>query len=375
MQPVNDFWIYFYAIAVAQGIFLAVVLFIKPQGKRKANRLLAALIFLLSIYLADIFAGFLGFFYQYPHFLHITTPWWYLFPVLMYFYIKTLLGEKIEWSFKSVVHLLPFIYIMCWIVPFYFLPGEIKLEHLSGQRPLPGGSILTYLYLMTAPVQLLFYVFLIFKKMHVINTTKLAVAHYRWIILFVVLMGLFGFFQLIALNIYVYNGYITLNFKFFPLAFFSFIIYAVGYLAVIEPEIVAPQDIFSSSKKNDIVLDENLLKQYATRILEILDRDKPFLDADFRYSQLAAQLGISARYLSEILNRKIGKSFNDLMNEQRVKEVQKRLLNGSSESYTLLAIAIDSGFNSKASFNRIFKKHTGMTPSEFISHKNNTLLH
>ncbi|MCB0287465.1 MAG: AraC family transcriptional regulator, partial [Calditrichaeota bacterium] len=55
------------------------------------------------------------------------------------------------------------------------------------------------------------------------------------------------------------------------------------------------------------------------------------------------------------------------VNNFRVKEVQARMLDQENSDYTLLAIAMDAGFSSKSSFNRIFKKHTGLTPSQFLA--------
>jgi AraC-like DNA-binding protein len=62
-------------------------------------------------------------------------------------------------------------------------------------------------------------------------------------------------------------------------------------------------------------------------------------------------------------------NFFDLVNGYRVREVQQRLEDEESRQFTILAIAFDAGFNSKTSFNTIFKKHTGMTPSEYRAGK------
>ncbi len=97
-----------------------------------------------------------------------------------------------------------------------------------------------------------------------------------------------------------------------------------------------------------------------------METEKPYLDCNLKYSDLAAKLGISVRYLSRVLNEELGQSFNDFVNAYRIKEVQAQLLNKENGEYTLLAIALDAGFNSKTSFNRIFKSHTGMTPTQFL---------
>ena len=69
--------------------------------------------------------------------------------------------------------------------------------------------------------------------------------------------------------------------------------------------------------------------------------------------------------LSFVINNGFGKNFNDFVNEFRVAEVKNKLNEGAAENLNLLGIALDSGFNSKATFNRAFKKFTGISPKEF----------
>jgi AraC-like DNA-binding protein len=71
-------------------------------------------------------------------------------------------------------------------------------------------------------------------------------------------------------------------------------------------------------------------------------------------------------HLSQVINAELNKSFFDFINEYRIAEAKRRLLDGRFEHYSILAIALEVGFNNKASFNRVFKKHTRMTPSDFV---------
>ena len=79
--------------------------------------------------------------------------------------------------------------------------------------------------------------------------------------------------------------------------------------------------------------------------------------------------GFSKHRISELLNNELGKSFYDVINEYRVNEAIKLLDEGKHKDYTLEHIAEKSGFNSKATFYRIFKKNTGKTPNKYIQSK------
>mgnify|MGYP003393278591 CR=1 FL=1 len=97
-----------------------------------------------------------------------------------------------------------------------------------------------------------------------------------------------------------------------------------------------------------------------------MTHEKPFLDAEMSLPRLAEILKLPRNRLSQLLNEFIKRSFFDFINEYRVEEA-KRLLRLSPVADTILDIAFDAGFNSKATFNAAFKKSTGMTPSQFRS--------
>jgi AraC-like DNA-binding protein len=80
---------------------------------------------------------------------------------------------------------------------------------------------------------------------------------------------------------------------------------------------------------------------------------------------MAEELQISRQNLSQVINESQHKNFYKLINEFRIKEVIEKMANTQFENYTVLGIAFECGFNSKTTFNRIFKEDTGKTPSEY----------
>ena len=77
---------------------------------------------------------------------------------------------------------------------------------------------------------------------------------------------------------------------------------------------------------------------------------------------------MSAHNLSQVINAKLGKNFYDFVNEYRVEEVKRRLRDPKYTNLKILAIGMDAGFNTKSTFNAFFKKHTGLTPSQYREH-------
>lgn len=95
--------------------------------------------------------------------------------------------------------------------------------------------------------------------------------------------------------------------------------------------------------------------------------EKLYLNPTLTLIQMATALKLTPKVISRHINTGFNKSFNDYVNGYRIEEVKRRLKSSDLEKLTILGIAYDSGFNSKTTFNRIFKEFTGMAPSEFIA--------
>lgn len=103
------------------------------------------------------------------------------------------------------------------------------------------------------------------------------------------------------------------------------------------------------------------------QIVELMERQRLFLNPELTLSDLAQKTNLSPNTVSHCLNTGLGQSFNDFVNAYRVAEVKRRLADPDAERFTLLGIAYESGFNSKTTFNRIFKEATGLSPKEYKS--------
>jgi len=104
---------------------------------------------------------------------------------------------------------------------------------------------------------------------------------------------------------------------------------------------------------------------YHAQLLTLMEEKKPYLNGELKASELAQMLDISVNHLSQVLNNIQQQNFFDFVNGYRIKEVIKKMEAPKNSHLTLLAMALDSGFNSKTSFNTVFKKMTHQTPSAF----------
>jgi AraC-like DNA-binding protein len=102
------------------------------------------------------------------------------------------------------------------------------------------------------------------------------------------------------------------------------------------------------------------------KVENIMVLKKPYLESELSLTDLSKMLSTNPSLLSGVINSGFGKNFNDFVNDYRIEVVKDKLNSGEAVSKTLLGIAYESGFNSKATFNRSFKKNTGLSPKEFI---------
>lgn len=112
-------------------------------------------------------------------------------------------------------------------------------------------------------------------------------------------------------------------------------------------------------------LKDEQAEEYLTILLDYMESEKPYLDGNLTIHDLSLKTGISRHHITQVLNEIYGKNFFTFINEYRTREVIERFSDSRYDHYTILAIAFDSGFNSKSTFNSFFKSQTGQTPSKY----------
>lgn len=126
----------------------------------------------------------------------------------------------------------------------------------------------------------------------------------------------------------------------------------------------------AEKKYKTLNISEEECRRLAVKLEEVMQNDKPYIQADLKIAELAAVVGTSAHTLSYLFNHYLKRNYYDYINDFRIAEF-KRLVATTDDisKFTLTALAQECGFNSRASFFRYFKKVTGITPSEYIQQK------
>lgn len=373
-------------IGMAQGFFLALLL-LKKEGNLRANRILAILVFAYSLFVLDALFIRSSLFEKYPHFVVILGELPLLFGPLHYFYAKFLINKQAKFSYKEWLQLIPYVLFKLYTVPAYFMSSSELLAFIKNMDKVgdPVFDVLGWLIAVQGLTYMIMTLALIRKYTQSIkenyssidkinlnwlrNITYMALA--VWIVVFVEealwllgseLMGRNS--QLIAMLTAVF-------------------IYALGYLGLSKSEIFT-QKIIPDWKTNDSESAQRDLesdgqpKKYqksglsaakakgiVDNLIQLMKRDQPYLDSDLTLIELAGSLSVSPHNLSEAINTQLQQTFFDFVNRYRVEQVKKGLGDPQKQHFTFLALALEAGFNSKSSFNAIFKKHVGMTPSEY----------
>jgi AraC-like DNA-binding protein len=117
---------------------------------------------------------------------------------------------------------------------------------------------------------------------------------------------------------------------------------------------------------NNEVKEDVTIQQWKEKIITVMEDDKLYEDAELTLTQLSKKLSTNPSVLSKVINTGFQLNFNDFVNSYRINAVTEMLKAGEQKNQTLLGIAYDCGFNSKATFNRAFKKQTGLSPKEWL---------
>ncbi len=368
-------------VGVIQGIFLAILLYLHPRSKRKVNLWLA----LYIVCLTGIMAG--------PLFLRFFS-WqkvWYITPlsfmpgILMWLYIRSF-KERI--TFKKT---LPWILLYLALNVFHYLYLDYLGKKYPGSLTVPEEAFRSFIpkIIFTVRYGLLFiFYFLSRRELNLYQrtiknvfseTSHIDMNWVRWLIngyLFIVICSVILYFLMAKYIDQFYLLYLI------NIAIATPYIYGISYKGLTQPTIwqKAPHTsqeqleeqmheseelVKATRAKVKPAAPDSRLHEIVKKAVALMENEKLYQETELTLQQLADKIQSPPHLVSQAINEVMNKSFYELVNNYRVEEAKRLLVDPKNINYTILSVGFEAGFNSKTTFNTVFKKFTGLTPTEF----------
>jgi AraC-like DNA-binding protein len=367
-------------VAASQSLLLSVLIFQKHRSLF-ANRFLGALMLAYTVILLHILFQDIGLYRSVP-ILYVMAGVTLAAAQLQYLYTKYLLHQIQSLRRGDWFHFLPFIAAEIALIV-AIVSGAIDLSDVMIADPTTTPLffrmfnwilIAQGIVYMTAGFRMI-----VRYNRHVKDVaSSVESVHMNWL-RNITVAGMSAWFLFFVEDLLLTQGVNVSNFVLVSVVFAVYV-YAMGFVGLMKSEIFASPDIKktmrqiteideaddnASMKYEKSGLTEEAAERIVSQLLEIMNRQMPYTDPSLTLSHLAEMIAVTPHNLSEVINSRLKKNFYDFVNGYRIDQVKKDLIDPVKQQLKILTIAFDAGFNSKATFNTLFKEKTGMTPSEF----------
>jgi AraC-like DNA-binding protein len=372
-----------YAAASIQGVFLAFLL-VRTKVNQPANKILALVLVILSFHLVLVGFDEREFFMAFPHLSKISWIIGTLYGPLIFLFIQQLTGSRVAW-YWIVGLFVPFLIVLLNLLPYYWQSAELKRAYLDAfetARLDDFGWINQFVsFVQVAFVfgNLGYYLFLERKQSQEFSSIDaIRIQWLRQFLTFLVAITVFGVVIFFARIWEI--GFLSGLYRFHFIGV-VFLFYWLSYRALTRPVLFglvrtddAPVPVQAESKSTRPDVASGQVETVFHAVKAVLEQEKLYLKSDLTLTELANRSGYGRNQVSQAINTSFRGNFFDFVNDFRVEEFKAQALNPNKRHLTQLGIALESGFNSKASFYSIFKKKTGMTPAEFVEQRSKSVL-
>lgn len=390
----NVFFEFFFILGVL--LCTAYIIIIYRNNKKLAlNQQILISIFMVFIFVQLNFYGGINKILPLMYFtFYVTVGSKVIIPVLLFFYIKSLFYEDKEILKKHRYLLIfPVLFLTLLVIPHIILKIANNLTYLLGNYKL--FSILhPMMYVsdkFTEPIRIFFNIialsYLLIDLKYFYKLRKAIRSNYSQISSNNFIWLRFLFFLLITL---IVADFIFLGLQYF----FSFLtrwqtteiltgfvlaisIIIMGYFGLKQTKIFIPYFLLETEdntininlpkQEDKDTLSQNEFEELKNKLIVYFEMERPYLDIHLTLGKLAFEIGVTDKKMSALLNKYLEISFYEFVNNYRVKAFKKAIEENKHNDFTIEAISNECGFKSRASFYRIFKLNTSMSPSEYIN--------
>lgn len=359
---------YLFLLGSIQAIFLAIILFANRRDSLP-NRVLLIWMLALGVNLFGSFCASTGYFERRPYLFGYDTTLVLLNGPLAFLYVTYYIGKIRVPRIKNLIHFLPYTFYTIYFILKIRTRGH---DFESIKRLIYEPDIVMLSMQINIHLLLVVYILFIFLRLRERKSNIEEAYSFKdgvdlqWmknILWPLMLIAMFTVLGIISSDLFAFStqdqkanmfyGFLALLPFYITFQAIRHRIFRIGTTSQIE-------DKYSRSSLTSI---ESL--EIMNRLEVIMEKEKPYLDSYLSIDKLAVILQVHPKNLSRVINEHKEVNFFNYINGYRVKEVKARLNNKTYQHFTILAIALDSGFNTKSAFNNTFKKMTGSTPSEF----------
>jgi AraC-like DNA-binding protein len=355
-------------IAILQGaIFAALLVFRFFKHKKTADFWLAVLLVLLCSSLITPLIGFANVYDRNQWLTYFPFSIAYSYGVCVWFYVANLTNSKLGFSRRDLLFFIPSAIYVAFRLILFAQTTEFK-DWFGANFYAPFINSSVFITEFAWNVAFLYFAIKHYRKYRAwlnenfSDTEKIKfdwLRNFLYLFTFVFVLGaIFDFTNSFLFKL----SYIQYFYYELVLALVTYYLAIAGYLRTRMIELAFTPKAEENESKKTLLADRELAK-LKTKLQDLMENERLYREPNLTLTDLARQTGVNSAVLSHVINNGFGKNFNDFVNEYRIAEVKEKLK--TSDDSGLLAVAFECGFNSKATFNRAFKKFTGVSPKEF----------
>lgn len=301
----------------------------------------------------------------FPYFAYVALPFFSIWGPTMYLYVKSQATTKFSFKPIYLLHFLPFLLLTLYFsFNFHFHSIEVKKELLLSNEIFTPFKNRSFIYFIGIQVFVYNIISIVTVERYARANTlksKAILSKIKWTKFII-----YGYFLACICNniarlIFVYSEARNVWIYFHASAILFFI-----YFSVILIKALLSSHFGEKTKITNLFhLTKDQTKSLNSKLELHMQEQKPFLKFGLTLSDLATQLEVKERLLSQFINSHYNTSFQDYINLFRIEEAKKLIEQSKGSGKTILEIVYESGFNSKSAFNFAFKKHTNTTPTKY----------
>lgn len=363
-----------------QGVIFSLLLYRKGlEDEHQSPKWLSLFILLCVMYITPFMLGYANWYSQkFYRDILFFVPFQQLLVIgpVLFFYTQSLLNQSFKLSKKDWIHFAPAtIYLLYSLV--VFVTDKVILSEYYFYADGRDKDFAPW-YQMLGLISMIFYLILSLRYYQRYKQLAFASVSFANSIMFKWLRHFFmAFLLILVLRVlfFILNPeWGDFGGKYWYYLCFAILFYFIainGYFNTIKSVLHIrdlqdewPPTVEREENVNEVEMPD--LEEWKEKLVELMKEDKPYENQSLTLSDIASALETHAKMISQIINKGFKMNFNDFINHYRIEAVIDKLQSEEKDTKTFLAIALECGFNSKATFNRAFKKHTGLTPKQYL---------